>query len=109
MGMKNIFREIDKDGSGEIAYEELRQQMEVPSVGAYFSSIGVDVDQFQRLFRLLDEDNSGSIDQDEFMFGCLRLKGAAKSLDLAIIESDTKFLRQSFADLHALLKAKFAE
>merc|ERR1712113_880126 len=43
---------------------------------------GVDVDQFDKLFNLLDTDNSGSIDLDEFTFGCLRLKGEAKCMDI---------------------------
>eukprot|EP00928_Gymnodinium_smaydae_P052768 TRINITY_DN36936_c0_g1_i2.p1 TRINITY_DN36936_c0_g1~~TRINITY_DN36936_c0_g1_i2.p1 ORF type:complete len:599 (-),score=126.98 TRINITY_DN36936_c0_g1_i2:36-1778(-) len=97
--MRKIFREIDKDHSGEIGFEELRSQMEVPAIGAYFSSIGVDVDQFEKLFRLLDTDKSGSINQEEFMFGCLRLKGAAKSLDIALMQQDIRNIRQHVLEL----------
>merc|ERR1712129_248520 len=61
-----------------------------PEVGAYFSKLGVDPNEVGKLFVLLDEDGSGCIDKDEFMFGCIRLKGEAKSLDLAILHREVQ-------------------
>merc|ERR1719499_246899 len=34
------------------------------------------------LFRLLDVDDSGVIDVDEFVSGCMRMQGDAKSIDV---------------------------
>jgi len=80
--MRRIFAEVDQDGSGQIVFEEMCEHLKDPDVGAYFSKLGVDVDEVEKLFVLLDEDGSGTIEKQEFMFGCLRLKGEAKSLDL---------------------------
>eukprot|EP00746_Dinoflagellata_sp_MGD_P118721 gnl/MRDRNA2_/MRDRNA2_54825_c0_seq2.p1 gnl/MRDRNA2_/MRDRNA2_54825_c0~~gnl/MRDRNA2_/MRDRNA2_54825_c0_seq2.p1 ORF type:complete len:147 (+),score=19.56 gnl/MRDRNA2_/MRDRNA2_54825_c0_seq2:95-535(+) len=48
--------------------------------------IGLELDgvlSARGLFTLLDFDRSGAVDIDEFIFGIARLKGYAKSLDLA--------------------------
>lgn len=41
---------------------------------------------------LLDADKSGSIDLDEFVSGCMQLHGPAKSLQLAKMSFENKFL-----------------
>jgi len=43
---------------------------------------------------------SGSVDKEEFMIGCLQLKGEAKSLDVAIMQADIEVLLQGVADLN---------
>jgi hypothetical protein len=86
--MRNIFDSVDEDGSGEVDFAELELQMTKPDIGAYFAGLGVDVDQVGRLFRLLDEDDSGSISRNEFIYGCLRLRGEAKSLDIALLSRE---------------------
>merc|ERR1712037_800667 len=59
---------------------------------------GVDVTEVEKLFTLLDDDNSGSIDKDEFMYGCLRLKGEANRLDVAILQREVESMRR---EIHA--------
>jgi len=68
----------------------------------------VDVDEFEKLFTLLDEDGSGDIDNEEFMFGCLSLKGEAKTLHLAILQRDVDSLNQEAMAHHALSKQKLS-
>merc|ERR1712012_1013664 len=92
--MEMIFQELDTNDSSEMEIEELTDRIQDPTIAAYFSRIGVDVDQVQKLFKLLDQDQSGSIDKEEFMFGCLRLQGQAKSFDIAILQHDMKAIRK---------------
>jgi len=92
--MGDIFKQLDEDGDGEISLNELSAHLESPDIGAYFSKLGVDVNKVEKLFMLLDEDGSGDIDREEFIFGCLRLKGEAKSLDLAILHREVASLKQ---------------
>merc|ERR1711862_166294 len=49
----------------------------------------------EQLFRLLDRDMSGSISIEEFVRGCLRLRGPARSNDVAALVYDfnLRFLR----------------
>lgn len=97
--MRDVFAELDEDKDGKIFFEELEGHLHKPEVGAYFSKLGVDVNEVGKLFLLLDEDGSGCIDMDEFMFGCLRLKGEAKSLDLAILHREVQTVSQQMDDV----------
>jgi hypothetical protein len=102
--MQNVFAELDDDNDNSINVEELSERMMDPKIGAYFGSLGVDVAQVGKLFALLDTDQSGSIDKDEFMFGCLRLKGEAKSLDVAILHGEMRLVRRNIDDLGSMIE-----
>lgn len=34
-------------------------------------------------FKMLDLDESGAVDMEEFLMGCLRVRGAAKAIDIS--------------------------
>lgn len=85
-----LFKSIDKDRSGVITYDEIAQQLETSAVREFFKSIDVDVTEAQWLFELLDHDNSGELEFGEFLTGCLRLQGPAKSIDLVLVMRELK-------------------
>jgi hypothetical protein len=93
--MREIFQELDVDEDGDITEEEMRRRMQVPEIGAYFSQLGVDSDEVGKLFLLLDHDQSGHLDLEEFMFGCLKLRGAAKSLDVAMLQREVQWIHEA--------------
>jgi len=92
--MDMIFDELDVNDSGEITAEELEQHMSDPKAVAYFESLSLEMKQVKRLFHLIDIDKSGTIDRNEFIFGCLHLKGEAKNLDIAIIQHELRWIRE---------------
>jgi len=64
-----------------------------PGLNCYVEALGISADNTRVLFRLLDVDNSGRIDLEEFSEGCLRLQGEAKSIDVhTLIYQIKKFL-----------------
>merc|ERR1711988_480686 len=86
----NNVLEIFKDqlGSGsctEMTWDSFVGQLNRPEMRAYFKAIDLDPSEARGLFRLLDMDDSGTIDAEEFSHGCLRLRGPAKALDLALV------------------------
>jgi len=83
--VRKIFKMGDQDQSGEISWAEFLKTLEDPSNTRYFSDIGINVAEAQSLFELLDADCSGSISVQEFIQGCLRLRGQAKAIDLATL------------------------
>jgi hypothetical protein len=93
--MKKVFRELDVDEDGGITVDELRRRMQDPEIGAYFSQLGVDADHVGKLFLLLDRDLSGTLDPEEFMFGCLKLRGAAKNLDVAVLRQEVQWIQET--------------
>jgi len=92
--MCSIFEELDADRSGQISLDELKKFIESPTIATYFSALDLNITEVRTLFSLIDVDRSGTIDRDEFIWGCLRLKGDAKSLDLALLQYDVKGIQQ---------------
>merc|ERR1712217_528787 len=91
--MEQVFNELDRNGSGAISLQELMDHMSDVKVVAYFTALDLDVNQVKKLFHLMDLDKSGTIDREEFVFGCLNLKGHAKNLDIAILQYESKWIR----------------
>merc|ERR1711972_468020 len=52
---------------------------------AYFQSLDLDVSQAKDFFEMLDTDGSNFVGIDEFVEGCLRLKGGARSVDVNMV------------------------
>jgi len=79
-----LFKTVDKDGSGYISLGELVIAAETVEVQDFFRSIDVDVSEATYLFEMIDSDHSGQIEFHEFLSGCLRLQGSAKSMDMVM-------------------------
>merc|ERR1719238_1978852 len=78
------------DGSGSITIEEIQEHFTDVRVRTYFQVLGMDPDDIERLFKLIDQDMSGEVEVQEFLDGCLRLKGEARSIDLHTVMYDCK-------------------
>mmetsp|Transcript_7776 Transcript_7776/g.17388 ORF Transcript_7776/g.17388 Transcript_7776/m.17388 type:complete len:144 (-) Transcript_7776:391-822(-) len=96
--MRDIFLEMDEDGSGTMTLEELQAGLNDPRVLSYFSALGLELDDTARLFSLIDDDGSGDVSIDEFLDGCLRLKGQAKSIDMHSMIHQMRKLEDRFTD-----------
>lgn len=95
--MQQVFNELDTNNSGALSLEEFERHIDDEKIVAYLSSLGLDVNQVRTLFVLLDVDQTGEVDIEEFVQGCLRLKGGAKSLDMAIIKYQVEWLVHHFS------------
>mmetsp|Transcript_34867 Transcript_34867/g.81483 ORF Transcript_34867/g.81483 Transcript_34867/m.81483 type:complete len:710 (+) Transcript_34867:128-2257(+) len=79
----NIFRSLDSDSAGEITLSDLERNMRKPDFQAYLRHLNLNVDKAWDIFRLVDADRSGAVSSEEFVEGCLRLRGEAKAVDVA--------------------------
>jgi len=91
-----IFRQADQDDSFDITWEEFNEQLESGAMDQYIQAIGIGVQEAEHLYDLLDRDSSGTVSIAEFVRGCLRLRGPAKSMDMAEMEYK---MRESFCHL----------
>mmetsp|Transcript_36624 Transcript_36624/g.87678 ORF Transcript_36624/g.87678 Transcript_36624/m.87678 type:complete len:647 (+) Transcript_36624:197-2137(+) len=91
--MRKLFANADRDGSGTMNLEEFETHLKSKEVRAHFLSLGIEVDKVKGLFRLLDLDMSGELSLEEFVQGCTRLRGPAKSIDLATLMNE--YMRMS--------------
>lgn len=76
-----------------MSYEEFETHIDDARLVAYLRFHGLDVRHRNSLFDILDEDLSGSVHVDEFVQGCQRLTGNAKSLDLEFVKRDIEALK----------------
>jgi len=114
--IRALFNEIDVDNSGTVTAKELKKNLKDERVKAYFNVLQLDVTEAAGLFELLDRDESGEVSIDEFIMSCMRLKGTARSIDLATMLFENKRLYSmmrgfmlnvegTLGELHAKLRA----
>jgi len=83
--IKEFFQQADADNSGQLSWDEFREHLQDNRVKAYFQTLDLDIRQAHTLFKLLDCNDNGEVGIEEFLDGCVRLKGAARSLDLNLV------------------------
>jgi len=101
--IKTFFNEADKDRSGLLSWGEFKEHLKIPKVSAYFRALELDVSQAHVLFKLLDRDGSNEVSLDEFLAGCQRLKGQAKSLEVNMLLYENKRLFNRITDFMEVL------
>merc|ERR1712079_468960 len=97
--VRTFFSEADADGSKTLSIHEFRKHLDDKNVCAYFHALGIDVSQAEQLFHLLDKDNSQTVSLNEFLAGCMRLRGHAKSLDVNMLLHQMRQLSKSVENL----------
>lgn len=83
--IKQFFEDADKDHSGTLTWDEFAAHLDNTQVKAYFQALELDVGQAHMLFDLLDRDHNDQVTIDEFLDGCMRMKGTARALDVNIL------------------------
>jgi len=96
------------DGHGmttdtKISWDMFKEHLERIEVQMYFQTHHIDISEAEELFALLDSDNSGEICLDDFAYGCQRIKGPAKSIDIVFLFEEVNYLKDcvcEFRDQH---------
>lgn len=83
------FLEADRDKSGSLSWPEFHEYMADEKVRAYFESLDIDVSCAQKIFDLIDTEQAGDVDLEEFVIGCLNYRGQAKTIDVITINKQT--------------------
>lgn len=72
-------------GGRLIQLSEIEQALEDPEAAKEWKAIDIQSAEARQLFHLLDIEQDGSVDFEEFLSGCLRLRGLAKAMDVLIV------------------------
>jgi hypothetical protein len=100
--MRTIFEEVDNENDGRITWQKFRDYLKSDQAQAFFATQQLDTSDAARLFSLLDVDAAGAVRIEEFALGCMRLRGPAKSSDMAALLKETKVQRRSARDLRKI-------
>lgn len=80
--LKQLFTSVDTDCSGSITVGELEKLFTDERMLAHISALDLDANDAWTVFKHLDSNRNNVIDLDEFVMGIMRLRGAAKGVDL---------------------------
>lgn len=90
--VEKLFNDIDMGQKGQVSWEEFVRSLDSPSMQVYFESVDLDVKEARELFVLIDSDESGYVDVDEFVNSFFRFRGTAKAIDLATLSYEFRRL-----------------
>jgi len=90
MDLKKIFDEIDVDHTGFITWKEFKQYSHREDVLRYMAIMDMNIEEARELFHMFDIEGTGNISIDNFIEGCMRVKGHARNLDVLHIQEDVR-------------------
>jgi len=105
--LRVIFERIDEKQSGSMSLVDFESALENPETLGLLRRLGIDVSAAQGLFRLLDLDSSGSVSAKEFLVGCMRMRGGARSVDLATLMYENKRMMSKWNHFFEYVREEF--
>jgi len=99
--MKLLFMSCDSSGDGYVEYDEFEEVVSDPGVKTWLASMDLDPSDIDQLFFLIDSNGNGDgrISVEELIRGVSRLRGAARSIDMATLLSQQEQLAATMASL----------
>lgn len=105
-----LFHEMNQDTEdrdNQLTPEELQLLMVKPKVRAWFKSLEIDARDHRKLFKIIDTDESGGVSIEEFVEGCLSLRGSATRVDVEELKWEIRHAeRLAHEDRQKLLMAQ---
>jgi len=84
-----IFNHIDTDESMTITRSEFMTHLDKGIMDTYFEALELSKGQAHEIFELLDIDGDTTLSVEEFVKGCMRLRGPARSIDISSLAHDS--------------------
>lgn len=97
--LTKLFASIDDDKSGYVNIKEFEHHFSDESVLSIFRALNLDHHDAWELFAAIDSNQSGTIDAEEFLDGCMHLRGPAKAINLAGVRRDVLKIKQDMQEL----------
>ncbi|CAJ1439847.1 unnamed protein product [Effrenium voratum] len=106
-----LFQAADRDGSGQVEWLEFQSVMGDFHAQTCMKNLGFDTTRVSpaQLWSLIDYDNSGLIDIDEFADALMKLQGVAHSIDIARLRHDVAKLYKAISSFSIFCNDQFAE
>lgn len=94
--LRDLFREIDRQGTGHITLRDFQTMLETEEVKTVLTILDLDIFDAVAFFKILDVDENSRIEIDEFVMGCMRYMGKAKTVDIeTLIQENRRMMRRS--------------
>lgn len=97
--LKDMFYDWDENGDGKCSYQEFSTHLNDETTQALLSSLEIEGRDAIALFEMLDTDGSGGVDLQEFVTGCITMRGGSKAIHVEKISSIVQVLQGRFEHL----------
>lgn len=88
--LQDFFQSVDEDCDGIITKEELRCCMGDSWLQGYLATMDIESNAMENLFNLLDLRGTGALSIQDFVAGCMKVRGNAKAVDLFAMTYEAK-------------------
>lgn len=103
--LKRFFMTLDASGDGLVSWDEFSVLLSDPQLQLWMSTLDLETQDLVSLFQMID-DGDGEISVEEFIDGATRLRGMARSLDVAQVMTSIKKLELKLEDLKKTLRRR---
>jgi len=97
--LKSLFAAIDNDGDATLSRKEFNHIIADPDLNVWMGALDIDPCDLEGLFSLLDN-GDGLVSVDEFLNGATRLRGPARSIDMAQVLTSLDRLKLQVTEVH---------
>eukprot|EP00931_Biecheleriopsis_adriatica_P105883 TRINITY_DN80407_c0_g1_i1.p1 TRINITY_DN80407_c0_g1~~TRINITY_DN80407_c0_g1_i1.p1 ORF type:complete len:589 (-),score=116.57 TRINITY_DN80407_c0_g1_i1:63-1829(-) len=92
--LNELFASWDDTGDCKCSLEEFKSHLQDETTQALLRSLEIEGNDALILFELLDGDRSGEVNLDEFVTGCITLRGGAKAIHMEKASSQNRYVEQ---------------
>jgi len=101
--LRQVFDLIAQRADENITLLEIEAALRDERVWAYFHALDIEITDAWSLFNFLDLQGKGFLNQEEFVQSCLRLRGPAKSVHVAQLLRETRWMRDTLVQISGQL------
>jgi len=98
--LKTLFSALDKNTDNMLSCAEFDAVKEDADLKAWMSALDIEAGDLEGLFKLLDT-GDGMVSVEEFLMGAARVRGLAKSIDMAQLISSMTRLERAVTDIRS--------
>eukprot|EP00927_Polykrikos_kofoidii_P058337 TRINITY_DN5279_c0_g1_i1.p1 TRINITY_DN5279_c0_g1~~TRINITY_DN5279_c0_g1_i1.p1 ORF type:complete len:317 (+),score=63.97 TRINITY_DN5279_c0_g1_i1:1019-1969(+) len=99
----NLFNMAGEQEDTKVHENAIHEVLADPEYSKEWKAIDILAEEAKYIFRLLDIDGAGIIEFEEFLNGCLRIHGPAKSMDLLTVMQEARvFQKRTFEQLQEM-------
>ncbi|CEM03516.1 unnamed protein product [Vitrella brassicaformis CCMP3155] len=106
--LHDIFDTMNHNSDGAISRDDFLDALQDDKVVGRLLAVGIEVVDAEELYDVLDANGDGVISLDEFIDGCVRLKGAPKSVNLLAVQCDQRNIKRRLVHLEKRLDTLIA-
>ncbi|CAK9110208.1 unnamed protein product [Durusdinium trenchii] len=106
--LEKLFQKMDDEKSGKLSLANFEKHFQDEEVRVLFEALDIGVTDAWTLFLSLDHNEDYQIEAEEFLEGCLQLRGAAKAIDLFMLRRQVAKLMLVLSEPEETLREKTA-